>query len=680
MENQISTEDKESNPTLTFKNSSFPDITLDCYDNLNFLHLSNKCQTILKSITNEIDEISMEKKLKEAFNNDNTNYELIKKIKEKKDNQNLDNLIEIYNPLFKYDFKNKLFYLIKLLQKYNKKEILLKYEINEIINNDYNELKDLINQFNKEINIENEKFIYMIIYYNWISNLIYKIYYYKNKTEVNYISFKEIKKNESEFYSKNYLNSLNYLNQKISDLNDNVKKYLQLDNIKDNKSLLDIIEQKINHEKINEIMLMYKNNNNFINYEDVKNEKIKELLKFKFELNKYLKCLDSISDFFTNFYEIYLDFLNEFLKNIPKTLNNLFELKYNDINILDDFIFFLSHYDFETLGYSNLIDYYEKTFEELKDVGEDCEIKNNNLILYNQIIIENYKNYNLNWCDFRKIIKMKFKYEKYVKFSLISQESLFCKYKDTYLKFFKKLFLDDRSCIKKLFINTFPILKNNYFINDELLEYIFYKKIHIFNFESKEFAGETNSYTFNIYIKSNFENNDDTIEVQICFYVAYIIILIHEISHFIRLYIYKYTGKKEYENSFDFDDETNTDIGFFIEKNLFGRVVGEINLLEAFYLLDIDNYYKDINIFLKNFSKLKKNNDKFDINAINDNVKNFLNDVDIKNLFNLKTLDINSKLLIKGIGGNFFIGKNNDRFHFPQFIEEANKYLSKIMS
>ena len=63
---------------------------------------------------------------------------------------------------------------------------------------------------------------------------------------------------------------------------------------------------------------------------------------------------------------------------------------------------------------------------------------------------------------------MRFMYEKYVKFNLISENSLFYKYKDKYLNYFKILFLNNNSCIKKLFITTFPVLKEKYFINEEL--------------------------------------------------------------------------------------------------------------------------------------------------------------------------------------------------------------------
>ena len=43
---------------------------------------------------------------------------------------------------------------------------------------------------------------------------------------------------------------------------------------------------------------------------------------------------------------------------------------------------------------------------------------------------------------------MRFMYEKYIKYTLISKKQSFFKYKDEYLNFFKKLFLDNNSCVK----------------------------------------------------------------------------------------------------------------------------------------------------------------------------------------------------------------------------------------
>ncbi len=107
-------------------------------------------------------------------------------------------------------------------------------------------------------------------------------------------------------------------------------------------------------------------------------------------------------------------------------------------------------------------------------------------------------------------------------------------------------------------------------------------------------------------MKNNFENNEDKIEVEICVFAAYIRILIHEISKFIRLYIYKYTDKGEYGKSFEFDDKINSGNGCFIEINLFGKIMESINLIEVIYILDINNYFKDTEKFLINFRGLEK--------------------------------------------------------------------------
>jgi NADH/NAD ratio-sensing transcriptional regulator Rex len=50
--------------------------------------------------------------------------------------------------------KKNTFDFIDILKKYDKKDILIKYEIQEIIINDIKELKELINQFNKEMSLE----------------------------------------------------------------------------------------------------------------------------------------------------------------------------------------------------------------------------------------------------------------------------------------------------------------------------------------------------------------------------------------------------------------------------------------------------------------------------------------------------------------------------------------------
>ena len=295
-------------------------------------------------------------------------------------------------------------------------------------------------------------------------------------------------------------------------------------------------------KKKNEIL---RQNKLDIDINTITNEKIKKLNDLHFNLNKHIKCLDSFNDYFTKFYYKYLNNLKQFFNGIPNTLKYLQKLNYSDkknMIILNDFIYFLSNFDFETIDKKEYIDYYETTFNEFK-VPNIYKIKENNLILNDLYsTIKNYKNYNLNYYNFDYPKNMRFMYEKYVKYPLISENSLFNQYKVVYLNFFKQLFLNDNSYVKKLFIKTFPVLKDNYFINEDLLNYIFKEKIHIFNFQNNDFCGQTDSTTLNLYIKSNFSNNEDKIEVEICFFAAYIIIIIHELSQFIRIYIYKYLG------------------------------------------------------------------------------------------------------------------------------------------
>ncbi len=626
---------------------SFPEVKLECSDYLTFKYSSDLCQQKLDSIKNKTDYISfIEKTLIEAFKYDNTNIQLINKIKEYS-NQS-DKLFEIYD-LYKpinNDFIKKIFSLIDIINKYDNKNILEKYEIQTLIINDSNELKQVINQFNKEISLEKKEFYLLTIYYNWITALKRKIYEHQNNNLYN----------NNEYIEEEKYNQNEILTTKINELNTNIKEILKIDEDIDNKTLLVEIEKKINSEKKDEIIKQNKIGET-IDINTITNEKIKKLNDLDFNLNKNIKCLDSFNDYFTEFYYYYLNNLKEFFNRIPNTLKYLQNLNYSDKNnliILNDFIFFLSNFDFEKIGNKEYIDYYEKTFDEFKEIPMISKIKEKNLFLYmTDITIKNYENYNLNYYDFDCPKNMRFLYEKYVKFPLISENSLFNKYKKEYLKFFKQLFLNNNSYVKKLFIKTFPILKDNYFIDENLLEYIFKEKIHIFNFQNNDFSGQTDSITLNLYIKSNFNNNEDKIEVEICFFAAYIIIIIHELSHFIRIYIYKYLGLKEYEKSFEFDDTILTDIGFFIEKKLFGKIMEKINLSEALYILNIEHFFEEN--FLEGFINSKKY-------EIDDNVKEFLKNVGIdNNIIEIGKLDKNSEFKIRGFGDGLYIGRNQDK-------------------
>ena len=270
--------------TKEFK-ESFPEVKLECSDYLTFKYSSDLCQQKLDSIKNNTDDISfIEDTLIEAFKYDNTNIQLINKIKEySKKSDKLSEIYELYKPI-NNDFIEKIFSLINIINKYDDNNILEKYEIQTLIINDSNELKEVIHQFNKEISLEKKEFYLFTIYYNWISALNKKIYehqtdnlYYNNEYD------DEDKYNQNEFLTINN-----------NELNKNIKEFLKIDEDLDNNALLLKIETEINIEKKNEIIIQNKLD---IDINTIINEKIKKLNDLHFNLNKHINCLDSFNEY-----------------------------------------------------------------------------------------------------------------------------------------------------------------------------------------------------------------------------------------------------------------------------------------------------------------------------------------------------------------------------------------------
>lgn len=86
------------------------------------------------------------------------------------EDKQLNDILELYKPFLKYDFKQKIFNLIKTFNQYDEKDILMKFDIQDSIINDTKELQELINQFNKEISFEKKEFFlwyYIIIGYQY---------------------------------------------------------------------------------------------------------------------------------------------------------------------------------------------------------------------------------------------------------------------------------------------------------------------------------------------------------------------------------------------------------------------------------------------------------------------------------------------------------------------------------
>ena len=660
---------------------SFGKISKDIsLEKLTFKQSNLKSQNYLKQF-----EVLKDKKkinygyylLEKAYKFDNTNLDIIEKFiqikpfinpEESSDNKkildNINDIIKLYEPIInttKESQIEKIFDLIDILTNYNVDSIDDKYKIEKYLIDFFNSNKIGID-FNTEISSDNEKLYIYTIYYSWVTKIL-KIFENYNKENNNEEQIIELEENKNDIEI--------FLEKRKFEIISSIKKLLNIEekiNI-DEKDLKIIIDKEINKE----LAKNYDSNTNTF----IKNKKINELEILVEKLEKNNHCLLSIYNYFNHFYTRYLYRLQIFLKNIPQTLSYLKNLDYNkkqNIKILRDFIFFLSYFSFLNGKSQFFINYYETTFklfeinENLKIIGKDlyCPIE--------RIKIKNYENYNLNCYDLNNMDENRFLYEGYIKFNLFHEKNLFYKNKDVYKDFFKILFLNDKSIIKKIFLNTFPVLQDNYFIDNDFLEYIFNEKINSFNFINNDFIGITITSNLDIFIKGNYSNNKDTIENEISIFAAFIIIILHEISHFIRIYIYKHLGVEEYEKSFSYDENEEPEIGKFIEKKLFGRVIEKINILETLYILNINNYFKDnCEKFLFDFEEIKNQKS---IDVIDDNVKNFLEKLGFDLNKNIK-FNLKNDFILKGSSNCLNIGMNNDKGESREAILELYKYMNE---
>ena len=627
--------------------------------------------------------------LRKAYFYDNTNLdninELIKIEKNLKSNKNKDEtlkIIEFNEPIIQKDsnyFLKKIFKLISLFCNYNPDNVINKYDIENYLLNEFEPLKNVVLNFNNEISIDNTTLYFCSLYYNWLFSLC-------NKMEK---SLNETPKEIEEIYYDKIFEDRNNLKIDIKNICKEIMRILEIKDVsieseKFNIEIFEsIVDKKINIEMVKEYNKP-ENKNKFIDLLNLRNiPKIKKIEKMISELRNKNKILKRYNVYFNCFYTDYLYKLQLFFLKIPKTIKYIKNLNYSEkknVIVLSDFIFFLSYFTFDSQQIDIYINYYEKTFEK-PDYVDNKDIiidKNNNKIIIKQrfIIIENYEDYNLTLSQLNYIEKNRYLREHYIKFNQFQQKNLFTKYRTFYLEFFQKLFdIKKNSIIKKLFLKTFPILKHNYFINNNLLKYIFENKIYIFNLNNLDFVGLTQHLNMNIYLKGNYIGNFDNFENEICYFASFIIILIHELGHFIRIYIFKHLKLSEYEHSFIYEENEKAEIGRFIEKKLFGKVLGKINVSEAIYILNINNYLKDNDEeFLEGFINLKYKKINR-IEDIDDNIQ------EISNKLNLDFTKLNfSKIndyefTIKVNSNCFNIGFNNDKC---ETLEEHNRLFDSL--
>ena len=353
-----------------------------------------------------------------------------------------------------------------------------------------------------------------------------------------------------------------------------------------------------------------------------------------------------------NFFKKYLSKFSIFLQEIKDTyLKKLSTIKFvneEDKNIFEYFMLFISYYNFESISrdicsvwkcsFDNsyneinmkLVEYYKQKYPLMEIIIEN----NNKLILkikyINDIIIENYNDYELDSLldDIYKNLNFnEIKAIKYVKIPKLNNHLYIKKIYKNWRAFNLSIF--NSKTIKSLYKTLF---KEQYsFIEGEKELDIILKNITFYSFDT-DFSAITDRKALKIYEYSNYENlveiydkyllNEDVLKV--IFLAFNLIINFHEIlGHLnIKYQIYKYgQEKKEYYNSPKVNKNLSSDYakgrddresGEDIEIKLFGRVILDLSLKEALFILNLTNYLvNDYNSFKNKF--IKCDNEKINI-------------------------------------------------------------------
>ena len=325
-----------------------------------------------------------------------------------------------------------------------------------------------------------------------------------------------------------------------------------------------------------------------------------------------------------SFFRNYLWCISKFISSIKNTYQYfykkiLIDKSSDKDNIEDfvDFIYYISNFDYleNQNSLNEVINYFEDYFSSNKPKEEKWNDEDNNTFeiignkFYqtgwngNKLYVDEYKNYCLKLIAKKKIQRFQYVNQKYLWFLKFKKNNIFWKNKEVYLKFFQNILMKEE--IKNLLIEIIPILKEKYFIDENFVSE-FFNKIRPYNFKPKGMCGETISFTLDVYIKSYF-NNNNSYESEICAISYYIIVILHEFINYLRIYIYKTTGNTRYRQSFDLCKCKDT--GDYFEAFLFGKVVQHINLLQAIYILDENNYNKKYHQFAQEFLKCGNEND-----------------------------------------------------------------------
>ena len=419
--------------------------------------------------------------------------------------------------------------------------------------------------------------------------------------------------------------------------------------------------------------------------------------------------------------KIYLENLKTFLScikiNFDKRFPELENLKNKDFELLMDFCFFLEHHDFKSKSLNFYIKKWNNTFYQSRELIDSLlkkisyisnnyqyYLEKNDLIMkeYNRVlktidikIIKDIDNYCINCIlsDFTKYETMdefqeidtskysksksiinEYNIENYLKFDSTKEvyiNKIWNFVKDYIIKIFSS------KTVKSAFHKIFEELKvvDYYdFLDKNELEIIL-NRTRIFQFNTDILGLTEPSFLIDfIYYRGMIESYSENSSklLNLC---MYIVIQVHEILGHLNIRIQNYLSKDEITSPiWKVKDKlgriiSKPESGEFIENILYGRHINNLNYNEILFLLDVENYDVELEVFKTKFMAAKK--DKYKISKSFSDLLKSLNitindDIDFFN-----PLNINKDLIGKFYSDDdlylYSLSKSHtDYFHPPK--------------
>ena len=401
------------------------------------------------------------------------------------------------------------------------------------------------------------------------------------------------------------------------------------------KSIKDYYENetiKIKKDDAINLMKQYADKKLILQLSNDVNKKIK--IKYINEIINHIDLLLTIdfNDYINNLSifinSIYDNFIIKFENNDIFKCKEYDEKKQkNDINLFQDFMFFLSKFNF--LNQAQLYFYttvWKETF---------CPIPLNNLNVngnnYNMKIDKNDLKFVINGKE--NIIKNINNYSSKLIDILKCEISLYNKIPDLYeldkyLKFDKydsNVFIKTHWNILKEYISEILCSNTIKSIYKEIhkKEIIIYDKnqiikildnFHFFNYETDCIVETKKRFLFT-YVESQLQGNypQNINLIKLTYLTVFLITCIHEIIGHLFLRIFNYLSENEKLNSpmplypSDYAKFRGKESGEKIEELLFGNYKFEMTIKEMIFTLDKENYKKDYLDFNERFSKVNNN-------------------------------------------------------------------------